>query len=325
MSQSENKEKRLQKIDIFRGLALIGMVIYHFSWDLSYFSYISPTVPAAGSLRILARIVAFCFIFTAGFSLYLAHKNGIRWKPFCKRLLIIILAAALVSFVTFFIMPQGFIYFGILHEIALTSLLALMFLYTPIVVNLLVALIIFALPFFYQSDLFSSPALLWLGLTPSPKPSFDYVPLFPWFSAGLFGLTIARLLGKYNALYVLQNGIKPRWLNSSLQWLGKHSLIFYLVHQPILLALLYGVSFIAPPSIHALREPMEQACVSECSEKAGRNVCTQFCSCVFDRIEAQNLLPDLSKGELTEVDERLQIPVNMCWSKIMTDAAKPQQ
>ena len=96
MNQPETIKKRLQKVDLFRGLALLGMVIYHFSWDLSYFSYIAPQIPAEGSLRLLARVVAFCFLFISGFSLFLAQGKKLHPKAFSRRLLIIVLAAFLV-------------------------------------------------------------------------------------------------------------------------------------------------------------------------------------------------------------------------------------
>lgn len=319
MSQPENKQKRLQKIDIFRGLALIGMVIYHFCWDLSYFSYISPTIPAEGSLRILARIVAFSFLFTTGFCIALAHGKGIRWRSFCKRIILIMLAAILVSVVSYIIMPQGLIYFGILHEIVVTSIVALLFLHTPIFINILVILFVLFLPYFYQSAVFDQMALSWLGLSQNPPPSFDFVPVFPWFSASLAGLTTARLFAFYNAYYTLVTGIKPRWLDASLQWMGRHSLFFYLVHQPILLAIVFCVSLVVPPSTNNLRAPMEQACIDECRENADKSLCTAFCGCVFDRIEAQNLIPDFSRGEISQTDERLQIPINVCWNKTILE------
>lgn len=318
MNQPETIKKRLQKVDLFRGLALLGMVIYHFSWDLSYFSYIAPQIPAEGSLRLLARVVAFCFLFISGFSLFLAQGKKLHPKAFSRRLLIIVLAAFLVSLATYFIMPQGFIYFGILHEIALASIIGLFFLYTPIWLNF-IALAIFAiLPLVFKSDLFNAPYFLWLGLSTYPRPSFDYVPVFPWFAAALLGLTVARICYRFDLLSCLQNGVAPHWLNTFLQLIGRHSLIFYLVHQPILLAFVYCISLIFPSSPDALRAPMENACINECHQSQPDNrLCTNFCGCVFDKIEEQNLIPAFSKGEITENDDRLQKPVNECWGRII--------
>lgn len=316
MNDTPTSHKRLQKLDIIRGLALFGMVIYHFSWDLSYFSYIPSTVPAEGSLLILARIVAFSFLFVSGFSLYLAHGQTIRWRSFSKRLIMIVLSACLVSAVTYFVLPQGFIYFGILHEIALTSIVGLLFLRTPLVLNIIVIIAVCAANTFLQSDSFNTPLLLWVGLSTSPPLSFDYVPFFPWFAAGLAGITLARLMTITNIMHILRAGFRPHWLSQTLQWLGRHSLLFYLVHQPILLAILFVVSQFVPPSPQVLRLPMENACIAECAAQADKATCQTFCGCVFDRIEAQKLLGAFSRGEIEQTDERLQIPINMCWSKM---------
>ena len=318
MNQPETIKIRLQKVDLIRGLALIGMVVYHFSWDLSYFSYIAPQVPAEGGLRVLARIVAFCFLFISGFSLYLAQGKQLHVSTYFRRLSIIVLAAFVVSIVTYFIMPQGFIYFGILHEIAVATVIGLLFLHTPLVLNFLAILIFVLLPFILKSDVFNAPYLLWTGFSSHPRPSFDYVPVFPWFGAALLGLTTARICDNFHLLTYLQNGIRPQWLNTFLQLIGRHSLIFYLVHQPVLLAILYCISSVFPPSPEALRAPMEKACVSECRQsQPNGHLCSDFCTCVFDKIEAGKLISPLSKGEITETDERLQKPVNECWAGIL--------
>lgn len=318
MNQPETIRNRLQKVDLFRGFALLGMVIYHFSWDLSYFSYIAPNIPAEGPLRILARCVASCFLFAAGFSLYLAHGKQIRWHAFFRRLFIIIMAACLVSLVSFLIMPQGFIYFGILHEIALTSLIGLLFLRTPLILNLVAFIFFLFVPVFFKSDVFNSPYLLWIGLCTFPLPSFDYVPVFPWFSAGLAGVTTARIVNYFHAFNYLEQGIRPHWLNNITAWMGRHSLIFYLVHQPVLLAAVYCFSLVFPPSLDSLRAPMEDACVAECHEKQpDSNLCKDFCTCVFDQFETQSLIGAFSKGEISQTDPRLESSVNACWGKIV--------
>lgn len=320
MNQTETKRNRLQKVDLFRGLALIGMVIYHFTWDLSYFSYIAPSAPIHGLFVILARSVASCFLFTAGFSLYLAHCERVHWHAFFRRLFIIISAAFLVSVASFLVMPQGFIYFGILHEIAVTSVIALLFLRTPLVLNLVTIVVVLIAPLFFKSEIFNAPYLLWIGFSTYPRPSFDYVPVFPWLSAGLAGVTAARIVHYFDGFCYLKQGIRPHWLNIIITSMGRHSLIFYLVHQPVLFAVIYCFSLIFPPSLSSLRAPMEQACVNECQEKQpNNNLCKNFCDCVFNQFETQNLIGAFSKGEISQTDPRLEQTVNMCWGKIIEE------
>ena len=94
---------RLQKVDIARAVALIGMVIYHLSWDLAYFSYLPPDTAAHGILKILARIVAASFLFLCGFSLFLSHHHKIKWRSFWKRFAIITSAACFISLASYFL------------------------------------------------------------------------------------------------------------------------------------------------------------------------------------------------------------------------------
>lgn len=277
MLSKSSRHPRLQSIDLLRGLALVGMMIYHFSWDLSWFGYHAPGYAAEGWLRLLARAVAFSFLFLAGFSLFLAHRCGILWKAFLLRFFVIIAAALLVSAVTFALMPDHFIYFGILHEIALTSIAGLLFLRTPLFVNVVVALAFIVLP--ATGQYVSGPCFWWLGLAGDARPSFDYVPFFPWFAAGLVGLTTARILQRCGALHWLQKGIPGRLLNRWLQWAGRHSLLIYLVHQPVMLGALYLFSLIFPPSLAGIRAEMESDCRLACEQQVDKAVCARFCRC----------------------------------------------
>ncbi|EJF88615.1 DUF1624 domain-containing protein [Bartonella tamiae] len=317
MDQSQNITKRLKKLDIFRGIALIGMMIYHLSWDLSYFSYIAQTIPNEGGFHYLARLVAFSFLFITGFSLYLAHSNYIRWKLFIKRLLRVLFAAVLVSFVTYIIMPNGFIYFGILHQIVLTSIIGVIFLRFPIIINIIVIIAVCLIAVYAKSDIFNWFGLYWLGLSTNPRPSFDYVPFFPWFCAGLAGLTIAQLCARFKILSFFQSGIKPNWLSYILEKLGQHTLFIYLVHQPFLMGILFLISLIFPPSQHVIGKITYQQCVQECAHQADKKLCASYCSCVVDRLTMHKLLFPLAKGELQQTDKRLINTVNICWDKMI--------
>ena len=49
--------RRIDWIDIARGVALIAIAIYHFSWDLGYFGYIDPAAASSGPLKWFAFLV----------------------------------------------------------------------------------------------------------------------------------------------------------------------------------------------------------------------------------------------------------------------------
>jgi len=133
------RSQRFQWLDSLRGFALICMASYHFMWDLADFGYLDAAFPSTGWPRIYARVIASSFLFMAGFSLVLAHGRGIRWTNFWKRFAFIVAAALLVTTATWFAMPQGYIFFGILHEIAVASLVGLVFLRVPWPATLVIA------------------------------------------------------------------------------------------------------------------------------------------------------------------------------------------
>jgi len=130
--QSAPKNKsRIELIDAARGGALIAMAIYHFAWDLEFFGYAAQGMTAVGGWRLFARSIASSFLFLVGFSLLLAHVRGVRWQSFWWRMVQVGGAAAAITLVTYFATPDAFIFFGILHHIALASLVGLVFLRLP--------------------------------------------------------------------------------------------------------------------------------------------------------------------------------------------------
>ena len=115
---------RVDAVDCARGLALIGMGVYHLSWDLADFRLISPLLPFTPPMRLLSHGVASVFLALVGVSLALAHRNGLNIPAFWRRLAIVAGAAALVTAASLVFAPGEGIFFGILHCIAVASLLA---------------------------------------------------------------------------------------------------------------------------------------------------------------------------------------------------------
>ena len=94
------KLPRIEAIDVARGVALLAMATYHFSWDLEFFGYLEPGTTAHGALKIYARCIASSFLFLVGVSLFLAHGNGIRRRSFLIRFAMVAGAALAISLVT---------------------------------------------------------------------------------------------------------------------------------------------------------------------------------------------------------------------------------
>jgi len=290
---------RLRWLDIARGVALIAMASYHFMWDLSMFGYLEPGYAATGWPKIYARSIASSFLFLAGFSLVLAHGRGIRWQSFWKRWFVIAGAAALVTVASYFAIPQGLIHFGILHAIAAVSLIGLVFLRVPSVVTILIAIAALVAPFYLASDAFNQPWFWWIGLSTEPRQSFDYVPLLPWLAPALTGIALARLPFVQSLLRQNTPVHNPAGrLQTTFARLGRHSLVFYLVHQPVLLSILYGVSLAYPAPGHP--EAFIDSCEAACMAEADAGFCRRYCQCALDGLERGKLLAPLQSGTMPE-------------------------
>ncbi|TWD57793.1 putative membrane protein [Agrobacterium vitis] len=295
---------RIGVLDGLRGLALLAMASYHFTWDLEFFGYIEQGTAVTGPWRLYARCIASTFLFLVGFSLFLAHGHGIRWQAFAKRLGQIAAAAVLISIVTYFVMGDGWIFFGILHGIALMSVFALPFLRLPAALTLVVAVLSFVLPAYARSPVFDHAMFWWLGLSENLPRSNDYVPLFPWFAAVLAGIAAAQIADKFGLLQRLAMvPAGPRILSLA----GRHSMAFYLIHQPVLIALVYLASLLVPPPPPDRAAEYSRSCQQSCvAGGSAANFCTQFCGCTLGKLQDQKLLQPLQSGAIIATqDERV--------------------
>ncbi len=229
---------RIAEIDAARTLALAGMVVFHFARDLEIFGHLPPGTTLNGGWPLFARLVAGSFLLLAGVSLVLGHADGIRWRPFLRRLAAVGGAALAITAATYAAMPDAFIFYGILHSIAVASVAGLLFLRLPVPILVATAAVVALLPGFYRSAVFDAPWLVWTGLAERVPRSLDFEPFFPWFAPFLAGMALARLAataGLWDRLRARPRIAPGHWI----AWPGRHSLILYLLHQPILLGVLW--------------------------------------------------------------------------------------
>lgn len=236
---------RLPVIDVARGVALLAMTLFHFGWDLEMFGFAERGFASQPAMKWFARAIASSFLFLVGVSLVLAHANGLRLQPFLRRLALVAGAALLITIATWFATPDIYIFFGILHHIALASILALPFLRLTPLLTFAAALIVFVLALYGRSEVFNDPWWWWTGLNAFTPRSSDYVPLFPFFAAVLTGIATTKLalsMGLQERLSAIQaNGPAGRML----RFIGRNSLAYYLLHQPVMISILFVVAWTA--------------------------------------------------------------------------------
>ncbi|MDZ7656471.1 MAG: heparan-alpha-glucosaminide N-acetyltransferase [Sulfurimicrobium sp.] len=229
---------RIPLVDAARGSAIAMMVAFHFCFDLNFFHLASFDFYRDAFWLNLRAFIVTLFLLIVGISFHLANGNGFRAGPFLRRLGMLACCAAAVSAGSYAIFPASGIFFGVLHFIALASVLGLMFL--PLhLANLVLGIAAIAAGLSLENAWFDQPWMSWIGFTTHKPISEDYVPLFPWFGVVLLGLYLGKTLsirGIWKKLADWQPGSAPARL---LCKAGKHSLAIYILHQPALLGILY--------------------------------------------------------------------------------------
>ncbi|NLM30926.1 MAG: DUF1624 domain-containing protein, partial [Methanomicrobiales archaeon] len=151
---------------------------------------------------------------------------------YIRRGLSIFSLGLVITAVTWIFFPSAYIVFGILHFIGVAILLAPLFVRFGATNLILSAACIIA---GYVTETIRGPwPLLWLGIRPIPFTSLDYVPLLPWFSLVLLGMTFGYLFYPGGERGFSFRAVEPAVVRP-LSLLGRHSLLIYFLHQPVIL------------------------------------------------------------------------------------------
>jgi len=212
-------------VDLLRFTAIVLMIIFHFSFDLNAFHLIKIDFFKEPFWYGLPRLIVSLFMTSMGASLFFSHGKKIKWPSFNKRLIQLIVCAVVISLSTYFIFPNNWIYFGTLHSIAVCSILALPFLRWARWIGVLGLLIIIP----HLSGIYSYP--FWS----MAHKSMDYIPPLPWLGFVFIGMSLGS--SPYSKWALPQNGF-----NSFITKVSNHSLIIYLLHQPLLWGLVWLIS-----------------------------------------------------------------------------------
>ena len=232
---------RFWEIDALRGTAVVMMVIFHTVFSLAFFGVREVNV-LSGFWRDFALATATTFILLAGVSISISSaragrvldRRGVAWKNLRRGAGILLIGMG-ITLVTWLVLRGEYILFGVLHLIGLSIILSPLFLglgreNLPLGAGIiLLAAFIGGIP--------GPLPLLWLGIHPADFASLDYVPLIPWFGVFLAGMGIGATLYPVGSRGFPAREQEPRPL-APVTLLGRHSLVLYLVHVPVILAIL---------------------------------------------------------------------------------------
>lgn len=228
---------RFDRLDVLRAVAIVWMAAYHFCYDLNHFGFIRQNFYTDPFWTTQRTAIVSLFLFCAGLGQAVAWQQGQGWPRFWRRWAQVAGCALLVSAGSYLMFPRSFIYFGVLHGIAVM-----------LIVTRLSAgwgrwlwplgLLAIVLPQFVQHPFFDTRWTNWVGLITRKPVTEDYVPLLPWLGVMWWGLAAGQ--------WVLAR--RPGWLSgrvprplAPLAVLGRWSLSFYMLHQPIFIGVLAAI------------------------------------------------------------------------------------
>ncbi|MGS2720133.1 DUF1624 domain-containing protein [Paraglaciecola aestuariivivens] len=228
MSKNANPSRKLE-VDVLRGIAIVLMVIFHFAYDLTVFGWASFDTGKDIEWRVFRAIIVSGFLLAVGMSSYLAYQHKINTTKLVKSVTKLAMVAAGLTLFSLFMYPNAWIYFGIIHFITLALPISVCFVRIPKIALLvgLGSLVGYGLGLLDLTPLWQW-SVIHLGI---PTRTVDLVSFFPWIGIVLIGVYIMA-----QNIFALRLTKNPLTLN--LARLGQHALIIYLVHQPILYALL---------------------------------------------------------------------------------------
>lgn len=237
-----NHSARFDSIDALRALAMLWMTIYHFCFDLNHLGWLKQNFFQDPFWTVQRTSIVSLFLLCAGLGQAVALAQGQGWTRFWRRWAQVAGCALAVSAGSYLMFPNSFIYFGVLHGLAVMLILARIsagwgpWLWPAGALALGVA---WGAPLLHQAwpglSVLDGPGLNWLGLISHKPVTEDYVPVLPWLGVMWWGLAAGQWLVRS----------RPDWLTRPLPAggrllapLGRISLSWYMVHQPVLLGAL---------------------------------------------------------------------------------------
>jgi uncharacterized membrane protein len=231
---------RFDRLDALRGVAIVWMAVFHFCFDLNHFRFIRQDFYRDPFWTWQRTCIVTLFLLCAGLSQAVALHQGQAWARFWKRWAQVAGCAVLVSLGSAWMFPNSWISFGVLHGIAVMLILAR--LAAPLRGWLWpLGAVAIVLPKLLADPFFDSRWTNWIGLVTRLPRTEDWVPVLPWLGVVFWGLAAGQWLLARHADVL--TGPLPR-AAAPLALLGRWSLSFYMLHQPVLIGLLTVVALL---------------------------------------------------------------------------------
>ena len=232
---------RFWEIDTVRGIVVILMVYFHLMWNLFYWQVTTISV-FTPEWQFFARSIGSVFTFLLGLSLAIRReKVTSEFLPYLRRGLLIFGCGLLVTVATLVAMPQEYVIFGILHMQGVALMLAYVCARFPAWLNVLLGVLVVLIGNWMSIVFVPYPWLIPLGIQQAGRMMADYYPLFPWFAPALFGLAAGKLFYLRGSRSFALPDLGENLLVRGLRFLGRHSLIIYLAHQPIIIGVMLAL------------------------------------------------------------------------------------
>ena len=238
--------QRFTALDALRGVAIVWMTMYHFCFDLNHFGYLRQDFYADPFWTWQRTAIVSLFLFTAGVGQAIAVEQGQSWQRFWRRWVLVAGAALLVSAGSYVMYPKSFIYFGVLHGMAVMLLIVRLtagwgaWLWLLGVLAIAINLIAVSAHAYWPGlEFLNESHFNWLGFISRKPVTEDYVPLIPWLGVMWWGMAAGRWALRRHAHWF---GLNTGKAGRPLAWLGRWSLSYYLLHQPVLIGSLMAVS-----------------------------------------------------------------------------------
>ncbi|MBX3611433.1 MAG: DUF1624 domain-containing protein [Hydrogenophaga sp.] len=244
---------RFDRIDRLRALALLWMTVYHFCFDLDHFGLIDQAFLSDPFWTTQRAAIVSLFLFTAGLSQAVAVHQGQGWARFWRRWAQVAGAAVLVSIGSWLVFPRTFIYFGVLHGIAVMLVLVRLsagwgrWLWPLGALALLLAWWApTAIATWPELAALNHPGPNVLGFISRKPFTEDYVPLLPWLGVMWWGMSAGQWVIRHRPQW-LGGAATPKGMVARLMagW-GRWSLSYYLLHQPVLMGLVWLTTLVLP-------------------------------------------------------------------------------